>query len=248
MTATLKAEPASKKTYPFTIEGCMEHGMAGEEKWRKKKEARRLEIANSPENQNEIRRMQVRFERWLPVLLSSRTGRVVKQLERSKAMALCKQFIADHFDAIEKAKAGKSTSLLRFLAGEFTGGIVPIFIAKLVRGDVEQVVEAATIIEVMAQKYDRREWIAPEQVGAIMGMPVVASEAVPANTIVMVPQQTADQAQRGEIPTPIVIADVSPDHSGEVQEITPAQQAKLDSKVSALPPPMRRGGHARKRR
>jgi len=161
----------------------------------------------------EIRRMQVRFERWLPVLISSRSGRVVKQLESSKAMAICRRFIAEFYDAIVEAHGQKSLS--RFLSGEFTGGIVPIFVSKMVKGDVGDIVEADTIIEVMAEKFDAGEW--EVEIPTLSEIPVSFDESVPKGEVVIVPQPTVDR----------------------VEEIA-VDQARLDKKVSALPPPMTR--------
>ncbi len=228
------------------------------------------ELGQTFERRNEIRRMQTRFERWLPVLISSRTSRVVKQLESSKAMAMCRQFIADYFDDILAAKGHKS--LTRFLSGEFTAGIKPIFVAKMVKGDVADIVECSTIIEVMEEKFDSGEWsvVVPEIVplpvdpatkeflthaAEAMGITVedgkVLKDGEQAGVVVetivstATPADQVDQLMRPELQA---AADEMDKADLEDSVFNPINQAQLDKKVSALPPPMVRGGRRQPQR
>lgn len=207
---------------------------------------------------DEVRRMQVRFERWLPVLLSSRAGRVAKQLERSIPMALCRDFIAEHLEEI----LAQRSPLDRFLDGELTAGVKPIYISKMNAVDVGHLQETARIIDTMAAKLDAGEWRPPtmlDRARASMDpaayelemnnfpIPGVAMDDVDAEVDPMKSEDLAAAADK----LGMSVEDGKVIKNGEqigviATTVTPAQQAKLDSKVSALPPAMPR--HARRRR
>lgn len=107
-----------------------------------------LSDRSSPVRRKMVQRLRTEFVFALPELLSGPQRPFAKQLERSGPMAEACRYIDERYPRF------RSSALRRFLAGEFTGGVKPVYVSHSHSWAVERLLRVLDIVETMARDAD----------------------------------------------------------------------------------------------